>query len=99
MFEPVKYPEGLSDFCAFVTGDRFLVTSTIAPQYYAFASADYKVDDEHVGPVYFDLTGKPLSISYPVMYPYVDDIALVADENEQYMYIDKDGNELFERPW
>ena len=98
VFEPVKYPDGITGYCAYVTGDRFLITNTVQPQFYAFAAADYQVDDEHVGPVYYDLSGKPLSISYPVMYPYADGIALVADENEHYMYIDEEGNELFARP-
>lgn len=88
VFEPKKWGSYGRGY-AYITGDRFLITSPIAPQFYAFAS--------NLGMAYMDLsTGEPVDgMSYEKMYPYVGEIALVMDESGYYDYIDLDGNVIF----
>ena len=85
---PKKW-DGNTRVYARVTGDRFLVSYSIAPQLYPFA---FSVDT-----AYRDLsTGEPIEgIAYEKMYPYADDLALVVDESGYYEYIDLDGNVAF----
>lgn len=92
VFEPQKNKEAWSS--AYVTDDRFLQTEAMQPEYYAFAESSA---NEEEGAYYIDLaTGQPIeTIHYPVMYPYVDGIALVKDSNEHYLFIDKEGEDLF----
>ena len=88
VFEPQKW-DGSTKVYARVTGDRFLVSYSIAPQLYPFA---FSVDT-----AYRDLsTGEPIEgIAYEKMYPYAYDLALVVDESGYYEYIDLDGNVAF----
>lgn len=88
VFEPQKW-DGNTKVYARVTGDRFLVSYSIAPQLYPFA---FSVDT-----AYRDLsTGEPIEgIAYEKMYPYAYDLALVVDESGYYEYIDLDGNVAF----
>lgn len=88
VFEPKKWGSYGRGY-AYITGDRFLITSPIAPQFYAFAP--------NLGMAYMDLlTGEPIDgMSYEKMYPYVGEIALVMNELGYYDYIDLDGNVIF----
>lgn len=88
VFEPQKW-DGSTKVYARVTGDRFLVSYSIAPQLYPFA---FSVDT-----AYRDLSmGEPIEgIAYEKMYPYAYDLALVVDESGYYEYIDLDGNVAF----
>ena len=90
VFEPKKW-DGNTNVHARITGDRFLVSGSIAPQLYAFG---FSLMDES----YMDLaTGEPIEgiSTYEDRYPYVDGLALVMDESGHYAYIDLDGNIAF----